>query len=121
MYYLNCSILLNSCRYYYQYKTERLSACPWTIHAILHIVDDIRNCGPVWTSWAFVMERYCGVIGQAIKSKLHPWGSLTMRALRVEQLKQLKARYNLWDELSLFKLQGRVTRREHIYPEGACY
>lgn len=103
-------------RYYYQYDHDRLPACPYTIHALLHIVEDIRNCGPVWTSWTFVMERYCGILQLSVKSKLHPWGSLTQRCLRVEQLRQLKARYNLWDKLAHYRpLKGAVTQREHVY------
>lgn len=104
-------------RIYYQYNEDRLPACPYMIHALLHIVEDVRNCGPVWLSWSFVMERSCGIMQLSVKSKLHPWGSLTQRCLRVEQLRQLKARYNLWDKLAHYKVLRDVTDSEHEYPD----
>ncbi|CDO74857.1 hypothetical protein BN946_scf185004.g7 [Trametes cinnabarina] len=43
-------------RIYYQHDLQRLSACPVTVHALLHITDSIEATGPVWASWAFPME-----------------------------------------------------------------
>ncbi|KAJ7349247.1 hypothetical protein DFH08DRAFT_139464 [Mycena albidolilacea] len=37
--------------YYYQYREDHLSACPLTIHGLLHVPDDIRFCGPEWSTW----------------------------------------------------------------------
>ncbi|KAJ7278027.1 hypothetical protein C8J57DRAFT_1449122 [Mycena rebaudengoi] len=44
---------------YFQNDVERMSVCPLTIHALLHIAPGIIFCGPVWCYWAFLMERYC--------------------------------------------------------------
>lgn len=38
---------------YYQHDPNRLSACPVTVHALLHIADSIEEMGPIWTYWAF--------------------------------------------------------------------
>lgn len=47
-----------------------------TIHALLHIAQDIRFMGPVWVYWAFAMERYCGRLLPAIKSRRFLWANL---------------------------------------------
>ena len=38
--------LIHASRLYYRHKPERLPACPLTIHALLHISDQIRWMGP---------------------------------------------------------------------------
>jgi len=38
---------------FYQGKYERLPACKYTIHAMVHIFQDIRNWGPVCYYWQF--------------------------------------------------------------------
>ncbi|KAF8751525.1 Transposase family tnp2 [Rhizoctonia solani] len=58
---------------YYQYTVERLPACPLTIHALLHMAYYIRQTGPLWASWAFVMERYCQFIVLAVKNRVRPY------------------------------------------------
>ena len=35
-------------RYYYCYDPERISACPLTVHVLLHIADSIAIAGPVF-------------------------------------------------------------------------
>ena len=42
---------------YYQHKPKQLLACLLTIHALLHIPDQIGWMGPCWTTWAFPIER----------------------------------------------------------------
>ncbi|KAF5315532.1 hypothetical protein D9611_004820 [Ephemerocybe angulata] len=113
-------------KYYYQYRSERLSACVLTIHGLLHVVDDIRNCGPSWTTWTFFMERFCGLLKRALRSRRHPWANLTKRTLHLTMLNQLKYRYDLHEELSLpptdrrNRDEGVRTRNENEfddYPE----
>jgi hypothetical protein len=55
-------------RYYYKHDPVRISTCPITVHALLHIASSIREMGPVWAYWAFPMERYCGDILPNIRS-----------------------------------------------------
>ena len=88
-------------RIYYQHDLGRLSACTMPVHALLHIADDIRRAGPVWCYWAFAMERYCGLLAMSGKSRRHPFVSLSRRIRDIEQLNQVKVKYNLADTLNL--------------------
>ncbi|KDQ49559.1 hypothetical protein JAAARDRAFT_200773 [Jaapia argillacea MUCL 33604] len=69
-------------RYYYQYEENRLLTCPLVVHGLLHVVQDIRYCGPVWTTWTFWMERFCGYMKSALKSRSQPWANLNQRTRR---------------------------------------
>ncbi|KAJ7480049.1 hypothetical protein B0H11DRAFT_1725244 [Mycena galericulata] len=86
---------------YFQYDPERLSACPLTIHALLHVADGIKFAGPVWCYWAFPMERFCGTIQPGIRSRRFPWASMDRYILEIAQLTQIKAIYNVGQVLSL--------------------
>ncbi|KAI0770690.1 hypothetical protein C8Q74DRAFT_1202285 [Fomes fomentarius] len=79
---------------YYQYNPQRLSACPLTIHALLHIADSIEKAGPVWASWAFPMERYCGALQPAIRSRRSPYASLNRHLLDRARLTHIKLIYS---------------------------
>ncbi|KAI0369836.1 hypothetical protein BV20DRAFT_1036311 [Pilatotrama ljubarskyi] len=79
--------------YYYQHRPERLSAAPLTIHALLHIAESIRLAGPVWASWAFPMERYCGRLVPAIRSRRHPYSGLNRYVLDAARLTHIKLLY----------------------------
>src|SRR5882762_7260707 len=57
---------LNQYRLYYENDPARLSACPLTVHGLLHIAWGIKVAGPVWTYWAFAMERHCNTLLQSI-------------------------------------------------------
>jgi hypothetical protein len=88
-------------RIYYQHNPERLSTCPLTIHALLHIADSIEALGPVWCYWAFPMERYCGKLSPAIRSHRFPFASLDRYIVEEAQLAQIKSIYDLTETLSL--------------------
>jgi hypothetical protein len=110
-------------RYYYQYKETRLSACPLTIHALLHIPYYIRQTGPVWTSWAFVMERFCGSLLPSIKNRLNPYPCIDNYIQRRAQLQSISAIYNirtiqsnkLWG--STQGAQESISKWEKVYPK----
>ncbi|KAI0686435.1 hypothetical protein C8T65DRAFT_567901 [Cerioporus squamosus] len=87
--------------FYYQHNPSRLSACPLTIHALLHIADSILETGPVWTAWAFPMERYCGFLGPAIRSRRFPYASLNRFVLDKARLTHIKVIYRIHNQLSL--------------------
>ncbi len=89
--------------YYYQHDASRLSVCPLTIHALLHIADSIRLAGPVWASWAYPMERYCGLLGPSIRSRRHPYASLNRYVLDSARLDHIKLLYQAHEVLSLRK------------------
>ncbi|KAI0285937.1 hypothetical protein BGY98DRAFT_1071901 [Russula aff. rugulosa BPL654] len=52
---------------------EWLPTCPLTIHALLHISDQIRWMGSCWTTWAFPIERQCGYFQRNIQSPRNPY------------------------------------------------
>jgi hypothetical protein len=47
------------------------------------------------------MERYCGSLLPAITSRKNPFRSIDRREREMEQLRMLKLRYNLAEELDL--------------------
>ncbi|KAJ7152445.1 hypothetical protein C8R46DRAFT_1357483 [Mycena filopes] len=87
-------------RYYYQFDESRLCACTLTIHGLLHVPDDLLFCGPMWTTWSFFIERYCGFLQKRLRSKRFPWANLNNTILHMAYLQQLGLRYDLEDELS---------------------
>lgn len=93
-------MLQRDTRYYYQYNATRLSACPLTIHALLHIVHGIKDAGPVGCYWVFVMERFCGRLQRYVSSRLHPYATLDRRVLELAQLHAITANFGLEAQLS---------------------
>ena len=89
------------CRLYYQHNPDRISACPMTNHALLHIADSIELIGPVWASWAFPMERFCGQLQPAIKSRRYPYASIDKYVLQHAQLGLIRLIYGLKEALTL--------------------
>lgn len=104
---------LRRLRLYYQSDPERLAFCVSTIHAILHIPDDVVNSGPVWTSWCFAMERICFLVKTCVTSRLHPYGTIDQRIKRDAQLQTIKFRYRLTDQLN-FSLRTLPSLNEEI-------
>jgi hypothetical protein len=90
--------LIDRSSLYYQHKPERLPACPLTIHALLHIPDQIRWMGPCWTTWAFPIERQCGYFQRSIQSRRNPYVSMDRHLIDLSQLRQIKILYNLTDQ-----------------------
>ncbi|KAF7372213.1 Transposase family Tnp2 protein [Mycena venus] len=88
-------------RLYYQYKLDRLPVCTLPIHGLLHIAGSIRVMGLSWCYWAYPMERFCGSLLPAIKSRRFPWASIDRRILELAQLFQIKAIYSLSKTLDL--------------------
>jgi len=91
----------NLCRLYYENNPARLSTCPLTIHALLHIAWGIKVAGPVWTYWAYPMERHCNTLLQAIKSRRRPYASISSFVTATAQLDQIRLMYNLHGALRL--------------------
>ncbi|PIL25594.1 hypothetical protein GSI_11342 [Ganoderma sinense ZZ0214-1] len=69
--------------------------------------EDILAAGPVWASWAFAMERYCGALGPAIRSRRFPYASLNRYVLDYAHLTQIRLLYGLQDTLPI-----RLTPKE---------
>ncbi|TFK65416.1 hypothetical protein BDN72DRAFT_773358 [Pluteus cervinus] len=104
--------------YYYQHDPMRISACPVTIHALLHIADGIEEWGPVWCYWAFPMERYCGKLQPAFRSRRFPYASLDRFVVEDAQLSQIKLTSGCADEIALKVPRGAVqgTYTHPFYP-----
>src|SRR6266581_1709242 len=89
---------IHTSSFYYHHKPEQLPACPLTIHALLHIPDQIRWMGPCWTTWAFPIERQCRYFQCSIKSRQNPYMNMDQHLTDLSQLPQIKFLYNLTDE-----------------------
>ena len=94
-------LITYSTSFYYQHDPSRLSTCPLTIHALLHIADSIVAAGPVWASWAFPMERYCGFIQPAFKSRRFPFACINRFVLDHARLTHIRVLYDAADILQL--------------------
>ncbi|KIJ34351.1 hypothetical protein M422DRAFT_182303 [Sphaerobolus stellatus SS14] len=104
--------------YYYQYQKERLSTCTSCVHAMLHIAHDIRTTGPVWAHWCYLMERFCGLIVAAVKSRSKPYVNMSRRLLHLSQLSQIEHQYNISEELQFDDNIKGISSKEHVYPEA---
>jgi len=78
--------LIHTSSLYYQHEPERLPVCPLTIHALLHIPDQIRWMGPCWTTWAFPIERQCRYFQCSIHSRQNPYVSMDQHLTDLSQL-----------------------------------
>jgi hypothetical protein len=103
-------------RLYYQYSPSRLSTCPLTIHALLHVVDGMEAAGPVWTYWAFPTERFCGRLLPHIRSRRHPFSNIDNFVVASAKLSQIKIMYNLDEELSLRPKNAEALRGSFSHP-----
>ncbi|KAI0831438.1 hypothetical protein BC628DRAFT_1462562, partial [Trametes gibbosa] len=97
-----------------------LSACPLTIHALLHVAQSIRVAGPVWASWAFPMERYCGTLLPAIHNRRYPYASLDRHVLDKARLAHIKLMYNIGNSLSLRPLMERPQKAVSVPSYDSC-
>ncbi len=88
-----------------------------TVHALLHLADNIRFCGPVWTTWTFWVERYCGYLQAGLKSKVAPWANLNNRILHKAYLEQIDIYYDLVDP---FKKTTKVLSRNETIISDEC-
>ncbi|KAH9847551.1 hypothetical protein C2E23DRAFT_943117 [Lenzites betulinus] len=105
--------------FYYQYDATRLSTCLLVVHGLLHMVDDILRAGPIWATWTFFMERFCGHLKHALRSRTHPWASLDRRVVYLAHAAHLCAKYDLEEELAPLPRPGKQdgpSSRETIFP-----
>jgi hypothetical protein len=107
-------------RIFYQYDISRLSTCPFSIHALLHVADGIKSAGPVWCYWAFAMERFCGAVGQHVKNRQNPYASLDRRVRDLAQLQMVKLKYGLMDELPPKRSIADVGGGGTTFGDGPC-
>ncbi|KAF8580432.1 hypothetical protein K439DRAFT_1356982 [Ramaria rubella] len=87
------------------------------MHALLHIPRDIQTMGPVWINWSFVMERYCGQLLAAIKSKCKPYTVLSCHSMHLCQISESVLKYGLCDTLNFDDHVSDISHKEFVYPE----
>lgn len=73
----------------------RLSACPLTIHSLLHIAWGIRVAGPVGGYWVYAMERHCNTLLPAVRSRLHPYTAIANCVTAMAQINQIRLLFNV--------------------------
>jgi hypothetical protein len=61
----------------------------------------ITVIGPVWTHWAYPMERHCNTLLPSIRSRRHPYASINSFVTATAQLDQIRLLYNLDEALCL--------------------
>jgi hypothetical protein len=111
-------------RYYYRYKIGRISTCPLTMHAIIHLVSSTRHAGPLSCIWEYITERFMGKIARSIKSRQYPFSQLAETVKKGEQIKVLAIKYGLEKELFLtdkrcnWSVEGK---QERMIPEISKY
>ncbi|KAL1918887.1 uncharacterized protein VTP21DRAFT_2909 [Calcarisporiella thermophila] len=71
-------------------NNELLSAHRIVFHYLLHVADSIQDYGPPWSFWQFPMESYCGMLIPFVRSKSHPYVSLTNQVKLREQLNHIQ-------------------------------
>ncbi|KAJ1301859.1 hypothetical protein OPQ81_009086 [Rhizoctonia solani] len=106
-------------RYYYQYDYERMRVCKITLHALLHVPDDVLRCGPVWVAWSFSIERYCREVTAGAKSNVLPWTSIAKYVLQMCQLSAAACRFPELRKAMLFgkdTVPVNASRMEEIKP-----
>jgi hypothetical protein len=95
---------------------------PSTVHALLHVADDIEKNGPPCANWSFALERWCGKIEEGVKSRRRPYTSLAYHQLHLAQLYDISNRYNLAEMLCLNgSPEDELSRYEKVYPEFECF
>jgi hypothetical protein len=76
---------------YYQRRTDRLHFVRQSIHALIHLADEVLRIGPLICSSQWTMEQSIGNLAMEIKSHVHPYANLSQRALQRCQVNALKA------------------------------
>ena len=56
------------------------------VHLIVHIVREIRICGPVYLRWMYPIERYMKILKGYVKNQRHPKISIVQRYIAEESI-----------------------------------
>ena len=68
-----------------------------------------------------MIERYCGSLLPAVKSRSEPYTALSCRMLHCSQIAQIELQYDLGDALNFEDNVREVSSKEHVYPESAYF
>lgn len=83
---------------YYSRKVERIHFCRQSIHALLHLCDEVIKLGPGAGHTQYTMERTIGNLGEEIKQPSNPYKNLSERGLQRAQATAMKAMYPEFDK-----------------------
>ena len=72
---------------YYQFKPTRVRLCKSTMHAILHLKENVLRCGPLVGCSQFWMERYINTVKGRLNARNFTAESLTENAKLYESYK----------------------------------
>jgi hypothetical protein len=72
---------------YYRRERARLPFCPSTLHALTHLAHYVRLFRPPSSYWAFVMERFCGILKPHLASKVRSTENLIKYVVFLEQVR----------------------------------
>ncbi|QRV77824.1 hypothetical protein RhiJN_05839 [Ceratobasidium sp. AG-Ba] len=104
--------------YYYQYNYNCISVCKLTLHALLHVADDVLICGPVWVTWSYLTERYCREIIACTQQQVVPFATVARFVLQLAQLSAVAMRFPEVRKALLFGKSDapvNVSRMERVY------
>lgn len=77
----------------------RISTCPLTIHALIHLAGTTRHAGPLSRIWEYVTERFMGKIARNVTSRQYPFSQIAESVKKQEQLKTIAIKFGLEEEL----------------------
>ena len=76
---------------YYQRRTDRIHFCRQSVHALLHLANEVIRIGPPICSSQWTMERTIGNLGEEIRQPSKPYANLSQRGLIRNQVNALTA------------------------------
>ncbi|QRV73327.1 Transposase family tnp2 [Ceratobasidium sp. AG-Ba] len=80
--------------YYYQYNYDRVCVCKLTLHALLHVAEEVIRCGPIWVFWSYLTERYCREIIACARQRAVPFITVMKFVLQMSQLTSVSMRFH---------------------------
>ena len=60
----------------YRGELSRVRLCRYVFSALLDVVPNVKQCGPVWCTWQFPLERLIGTLPGMVRSRSRPHASL---------------------------------------------
>ncbi|XP_021746079.1 uncharacterized protein LOC110711949 [Chenopodium quinoa] len=62
------------------------------VHLVLHLVREIKMCGPVFMRWCYPFERHMGTLQHKVRNPSHPEGSM-IQGIVAEEIGNFVAEY----------------------------
>lgn len=103
-------------RLYYKDDPTCLHICSSQVHMLLHIADYIQAIGPVWVSWQFAMECYCGDLSSHVANLHYPYANMAECILSKSTIYHLQNKYDLGELLGVYAHDG-LKDSECMFPE----